>query len=38
MLDWLTLFFTGLFSLDVMAYPVCAMSVAALFALIYDFF
>lgn len=36
MFDWLAMYFIGLFSLDVMVYPVVAMTFSALFALVYD--
>lgn len=37
MFDWLAMYFMGLFSLDVMIYPMAAMAFSALFALVYDF-
>ena len=36
MFDWLAMYFIGLFSLDVMAYPIVAMAFSALFAMAYD--
>ncbi len=36
MFDWLSMFVIGLFSLDVMVYPVMAMTFSALFVLVYE--
>lgn len=35
MFDWFYDFFTGLFSLDIMVYPVAALTFSAVFSLVY---